>query len=223
MTTRDPDVGSRLVAALVLAGEQVKAAKTEALRPFWECVIAADRRLARLCDNHEWRAEIETRIEAWRTTIEGGGFASERSRPEVVALAVRVRGLDEEMADLFNEVRALGRVSVGGELEGPVGALMLSLAAAFDALAPAVAAAQELMDMPEKAGGPGSYTANLRKKPVKVFGEAMVPIFRLAGIPLGGNSSRDKAFAAFIAIAADYVTGAPIPSLAGLLADLRKL
>lgn len=223
MTARDPEDGSRLVAALVLAGEQVKAEKTVALRPFWERVVAADRRLARLRENDELRVEVEARIDAWRATIEGAGFASERSRPEVVALADRVRGLDEEMAALFNEVRALGRVSAGGELDPPVDTLLASLAAAFDALAPAVSAAKALTDMPEKEGGRGSYTANLRKRPVKIFGEAMVPIFREAGIPLGGNASRDKAFATFITMVADHVTSAPIPGVAGLLADLRKL
>ncbi|WP_151717560.1 hypothetical protein [Gemmobacter serpentinus] len=225
MTDLNPEDGTRLVAALVLAGERAKAAKDEALRPLWERVIASDGRLARLCDNDDWRAEIEARVGVWRGEIATVGIPREWSRPEVEALIERARRIRGEVVGLINDTRGLQLVAEGGDLDQLTATFVGSL---FDLLhSEVLSAVDEVLDeiegMPEKAGGRGSYTANLRKKPVEVFGEAIVPIFRAAGIPLGGNSSGDKGFAAFIAIVAEHVTGAPVPGMAGLLADLRKL
>jgi hypothetical protein len=211
-----------LVAALVESGIAADQDRQAAFRPFWARVVEADTRLAVLRDDEQARGEIEGRLTHWKDAREGAGFASEWSRPEVIALAERVQKLDAELAELFNETRALGHVAESSELAERVGPIILSLAAAFDALEPAVVAAQGLAGLPRKAGGPGDYTANLRRRPVEVFGEALVAIFRRSNIPIGGNFNKDKRFEAFICTAHEFVEGRPVPGLGVMLARLRK-
>jgi hypothetical protein len=211
------------VVLLALEGDQQRQEQRAAMfDEFWRRVTAADERLGQLRDKAEWREEIEGRLHAWRATIGRKGWDREWSRPEIVALADRVRALDAEVVDIWNDVRALSGVANGSVVDDQLGALFLSLTAALDALAPAAKAARAIAELPEKRGGRGAYTENLRSKPVEEFGRAMISLFRAAGIPLGGNASRDPAFDAFIEIAHSHVEGSPVPGKAALLASLRK-
>ena len=215
--------GLRRIEALRIAARKTADERADEMRPIWQRAIAADAQLARLCDNPAWREEVETRLRGWRHSVENGGWSKEWSRAEVIMLADRIRAVEGDLADLVNEVRALGAVTVDGDLDVPVGQMFAGLLDAFEALDPAVAAAQYMSAIPEKHGGRGDYTQNFRPKPAEEFGRRLAAIFRDAGIPLGGNSSRDKAFAAFLEVAGEYATGAPIPGFNALLADLRKL
>lgn len=219
---QEHDSGRQLVAALVAAGLAADQDRRASFQPFWERVVEADARLANLRDDERARGEIERHLTKWRDAREGAGFTSEWSHAEVIALAERVRKLDAELADLFNDARALGRVSLNSALADRIGPMMLAVAAAFDAFSPAVEAAQELVSLPKKAGGPGEYTANLRQKPVEVFGEALIETFRRLGIPVGGNSNKDKRFEVVLCAAHEFIEQRPVPGLGVTLARLRK-
>lgn len=187
-------------------------------------VTGADSRLARLYDDCDVRSEVESALSIWQEA-EDRIFRREWSRPEVQVLAERVLALRADLAALVDDARALGRVAIGGPLEDPAGELTLALLYLYDRpeLAAADNAAEALVAAPGKSGGRGDYTANTRPRPIALFGKAMVPIFRAAGIPLGGNASRDKAFSAFLDLAHDFVIGGPIPGQKALLAELRRL
>lgn len=228
--TQTPNEGLRQMAAISGCGERVREAQAEAVRPFWDSVVVADERLAILFKTPDWRIEIEARIRAWENELHQVGWRREWSRPEILALSNKVffalltrKSLpDEEFASIFNDIRALTYVAEGSDLDVPVTTLFLSLVA-DDMLGQAFEAVQVISALPEKNGGRGSYTANLRKKSIVAFGEAMVPIIRAAGISLGGNSNRDTAFALFLEAASQHVTGEPIAGKDALLARLRKL
>lgn len=219
---QDHDSGRPLIAALVEAGFAAAQDRQAVFRPFWARVVEADGRLVVLHDDEQARGEIEAHLSVWQDVRKGARFASEWSRPEVIALAERVQKLDAELAELFNDASALGQVSENSDLDELVGPMILSVATAFDALAPAVLAAQGFASLPRKAGGPGGYSANLRRRPVEVFGEALVAIFRRSNIPIGGNSNKDKRFEAFICASHEFVEGRPVPGLGVMLARLRK-
>ncbi|PYF12996.1 hypothetical protein C8J30_101381 [Rhodobacter viridis] len=220
-----PPQDPALIAALIEAGKRAERERAEAVAPFWLRVVAADDRLARLRDDPEARGQIEALLLRLRDEAEVNPFVREWSRPEVEALAERVLALREELATLVDDARALRRAAAGGPLDGPAGAMAFSLIDLFDReeLAAAETAAEALLAAPGKAGGRGGYTANTRPRPVAVFGAALVPLFRRAGIPLGGNANRDKAFAAFLDTAHDFAIGGPIPGRNALFADLRRL
>ncbi len=223
--TGQPLQDPALIAALIEAGKRAERERAEAVAPFWLRVVAADDRLSRLCDDPEARGQIEALLLQLRDDAEANPFVREWSRPEVEALAARVLALREELATVVDDARSLGRAATGGPLDGHTAAIAFALIDLFDRpeLAAAETAAEALLAAPGKAGGPGDYTANTRPRPIAIFGAALVPLFRRAGIPLGGNANRDKAFAAFLDIAHDFAIGGPIPGRNALLADLRRL
>lgn len=214
----------QLVRTLVDAGRTADQARAEHYNHFWMRVTGADSRLIRLYGDCDVRSEVESALSIWQEA-EDRMFRREWSRPEVQVLAERVLALRADLATLADDARALGRVAIGGPLEDPAGELTFALLYLNDRpeLAAAESAAGALLATPGKFGGRGEYTANTRPRPIALFGEAMVPIFRAAGIPLGGNASRDKAFAAFLDLAHDFVIGGPIPGKKALLAALRRL
>ncbi len=189
---------------------------------FWQDLVDADPRLAALRDNDEWREGIEGRLLAWRGAADAPRLIGEWSRPQVVGLAERVRRLRGEIEDLSAEAWALAHAAEGGVLDQSIYRLWAEASLLADALGPLLNAANALETAPRKAGGRGEYTANLRPRPDDEFGEAAAAIFRQAGLSLGGNASRDTAFAHFVAIAGRFATGGPIPGMALLLARLRR-
>lgn len=220
---------SALIFALIETGKLTDRERAEAIAPFWSRLTEADDRLSRLRDDPDARGEIETLLLQLRCDADVNPFVREWSRPEVEALAARVLALRDELVTLFDDACALGRAATGGPLDGHAAAMAFALIDLFDrpefaaAETAAETAAEALLASPGKAGGPGDYTANTRPGPMAVFGAAVVPLFRRAGIPLGGNVNRDKAFAAFLDTSHDFAIGSPIPGRAALLADLRKL
>lgn len=224
MTDHDDD-GASLIRAIVARGKEVEAERAQAVAPFWARLLAADGRFSAFHDDRETKEEIESLIRRLADDATGDPFRVEWSRPEVVDLAGRVLALCEDLAEIWNDIVALGRAVGGGPLDEPTDAMLWAVSGLVDSrqLADSAVAAQALLAAPGKAGGPGDYTANLRPSPMERFGEAMVPFFRSAGIPLGGTMNRDPALKRFMEIAAEHATGTPIPGLGALLARLRKL
>ena len=223
MSEADPDDRAHILASLLDADQIARQERSDALAQFWLRVVAADRRVARIRDNPDWRTEVEGLLSQWRAALGDAEWHPERSKDDLEALSKRMQQVQEELFELVGEAKALGRVTEGGPLDAHAGDLFLHLLATLEALNPAVAAAKEIASMPAKRGGPGKYTASLRPKPIEQFGAGMVPIFRAAGITLGGNADRDRGFELFLEIAADFITGADIPGKGALLASLRKL
>lgn len=211
------------IGALLAVGERTDRDRRLRWDELWAELIAADARLLRLRDDLEARSEIEARVEAWQDRVGPPVFTPERSRAEVVALTNRMTALAEEVAEIANEARAVSVAAHGHRIGEEAGQLWLALLSAWDALTPAMEAAEALRRAPVKSGGPGDYTRNLRPRAAEEFGRAAVPIFRRVGIPLGGNAGKDKAFATFLDVMHKHIEGGPIPGKGKLLADLRKL
>lgn len=222
MSAAEPE-DRHFVAPLLSADPRAHQERRDTLEQFWVRVVAADRRVARIRDNPEAKAEVEALLSQWERALGDTVWYPERSKEDLEALSRRMEQVHEELCELMGEAMAIGRVTEGGPLDHHVGDLFLHLLATLEAIDPAVAAAKQLAAMPAKRGGPGKYTASLRPKPIEQFGAGIVPIFRAAGISLGGNVDRDRGFELFLEIAADFVTGADIPGKGALLASLRKL
>lgn len=223
MSAAEPDDHPHFVPPPLSSDPLAHQERRELLEQFWVRVVAADRRIARIRDNPDAKAEVEALLGQWEQALGDAVWYRERSKDELEALSKRMEHVQEELCDLYNEVMAISRVTEGGPLDLHVGDLFLHLIATIDAIDPAVAAAQQIAAMPAKRGGPGKFTASLRPKPIERFGAGIVPIFRAAGISLGGNVDRDRGFELFLEIAADFVTGADVPGKGALLASLRKL
>lgn len=212
-----------LMRHLLDAGERAAQERHEDWDRVWSDLIEAEARLARLRDDPEVRSEVEARAAAWFDRVAGSAFTPERSRPEVIALADRMKSLVDEVAEIANEARALSVAAQGHGIGEEASEIFLGLLTAWDALTPASEAAEKLRRAPIKSGGPGEYTENLRSRASEEFGRAMVPLFRRVGLPLGGNAGKDKAFATFLDVMHEHIEGRPIPGKGKLLADLRKL
>lgn len=213
---------SRAIEQMNDAAQRTREERQREFLPFWDRVVDVDVRLAALRDDPDTRTEVEGRLRAWREE-ERQSFRPKLSEAEVRDMASRLRGVQSELSDLMEEVGRLGASSETGRISDlSSGSALFSILEALDALAPALAMADEIEALPTKAGGRGAYTEKLREKPVNVFGVAMVRLFRKAGIPCGGNGSKDRAFEEFLNFAHHEVAGGNIPGKAALLAELRR-
>ncbi len=211
-----------LIRFLVDAGERAASERRADWDQVWMVLIAADARLARLRDDPDLRGEIEAHAAVWRDNVVQRFATPERSRTDIIALTDRIASLADEVVYVAEEARALSKAANGHGVGDEAGRVWMALLGAWDALAPAMEAAEALRQAPAKDGGPGGYTEKLRPRPVSEFGRAMVPLFRRVGIPIGGNAIKDKAFETFLDLMHQHVEGRSIPSKAKLLADLRK-
>lgn len=221
--TGDVDQPNTPLGYLLEAGNRAEQARSARWAELWDDLIAADPRLSRLRDDPATRTEVEARLRDWENAQLDRRFYRDWTKAEVDALAGRVRAARDEISSVFDEVNSLMRLVESDAMWRPLDTIFKALLVSLDDLAPAIKAADDLTALPGRKGGRGAFTTEHRKKkPIVEFGEGMLPIFRRAGLPLGGNGSRDKAFATFLDTVCHHVTGAKIPGRVALLAELRK-
>lgn len=211
----------QVIATILASGKDLERRLSGQFIDFWVSAVAADARLAILRDDPVTRAEVERCLRQWRGSLDDRLFNRDWTKAEIDLLAGRVLSVTEEIGAILDDFKSLGQVVDSKEMETIVVTIYRSLLGSLSELAPAAGASKALAKLPARKGGRGKFTADHRARPVEIFGLAMVPLFRRSGLPLGGNQTRDKGFAAFLDCASWHVTGERIPGRAALLARLR--